>query len=135
VVTDTCIKESHWLAGFVEAEGCFDCAILPSKPNKTGTQVFLRFTLVQHLRDYKLINKFVSLFNCGIFRLNSKYASYTVNKFSDIQNKIIPLFKEYTLQGSKLANFKDFCKIAELMDNNLHLTEAGVEEIVQLRLV
>lgn len=110
-------------------EGCFDCSIRKSKSHKTGTQILLRFTLVQHSRDVKLITNFLQYFSCGILGVGANYASFTVTKFSDIRDKIVPFFVKYPLQGSKLNDFKDFCRIVELMDNNHHLTIEGIEEI------
>ena len=121
--------DPHWLSGFSEAEGCFDCSIRKSKTHTNGYQILLRFTLVQHLRDYKIINKFWQFFNCGVLGENSSCAVFTVTKLSDIHEKIVPFFVKYPLQGLKLDNFKDFCRIEELMINKHHLTIEGVEEI------
>jgi LAGLIDADG endonuclease len=48
--------------------------------------------------------------------------------------KIIPLFKEYNLQGSKKLDFMDFCKVAELLNNKAHLTEQPTGLILILNL-
>jgi len=42
------ITDPNWLAGFIEAEGCFLIVLLKSKSYKTGYQILLRFTLAQH---------------------------------------------------------------------------------------
>ena len=54
-------------------------------------------------------------------------------RFPDISSKIIPLFQEYPLQGVKANDFADFCKVAELMRSEAHLTKDGLEEIKQIK--
>jgi hypothetical protein len=52
----------------------------------------------------------------------------TVSSFSDI-NKIISLFNKYPLLGTKKEDYLDFCKVAELIKSNDHLTNKGIENI------
>ena len=47
VITTNEISDPHWLAGFVEAEGCFSIMILKSQTTKTGFSVILRFQITQ----------------------------------------------------------------------------------------
>jgi len=56
-----------------------------------------------------------------------------VVKFSDIIDKIIPFFEKYPLQGAKLADYKDFKRVTELMLTKAHLTKEGLEEIRQIK--
>ncbi len=51
---------------------------------------------------------------------------------SDI-NKIISIFDKYPLQGTKLLDYLDFCKIAKLMNAKAHLTEEGLAEIRKIK--
>jgi hypothetical protein len=57
---------NSWLAGFVSAEGCFECVIKKSQTTKTGYQVVLRFTINQHSRDTLLFNVIQKHLNCGV---------------------------------------------------------------------
>lgn len=52
-----------------------------------------------------------------------------VSRYSDISEKIIPLFNKYPIAGVKLLDFADFCKVAELMKAGQHLTKEGLAEI------
>ena len=54
---------------------------------------------------------------------------FVVSRFSDISDKIIPLFNKYPIAGVKSLDFADFCKVAELMKEKAHLTEEGLAEI------
>ena len=53
------------------------------------------------------MNRLVEYLNCGGIRVNNnKSAAYfTVTKFSDVLEKIIPFFKKYPLQGGKTLRF------------------------------
>ena len=52
---------------------------------------------------------------------------FIVTKFSDINEKIIPFFRNNKILGVKLLYFEDFCKAAELMENKVNLTAEGLE--------
>jgi len=54
---------------------------------------------------------------------------FVIYKFSNIYDKIIPLFKEYSIQGIKLLDFQDFCQAAELIKKKSHLTSNGLEQV------
>lgn len=40
---------------------------------------------------------------------------FVIYKFSNIYDKIIPLFKKYSIQGIKFLDFQDFCQAAKLI--------------------
>jgi hypothetical protein len=82
-----------------------------------------------------LINGLIKYFGCGRYhsRSNKEYGEFIVEKFSDIVEKIIPLFGKYPLQGVKRKNFEDFKKVALLMQSKAHLTSEGLEEIRKIK--
>ena len=58
-----------------------------------------------------------------IYKYPDKLAvSLIVVNFSQINNKIIPFFENNSLNGVKLFDFLDWCKIAKLMSEGSHLT-------------
>jgi hypothetical protein len=59
---------------------------------------------------------------------------FTVTSLKDINNIIIPFFSKYPLQGVKLADYLDFCKVVELMKNKAHLTQEGLDQILEIKL-
>lgn len=107
------------MAGFFTGEGCFSVY-----------KNFLRVSIAQRSRDKILINNFINILNCGTsYNTPKGITVFTVNKFEDIYNKIIPLFKEYNIRGVKALDFKDFCLAAELIKKKAHLTKDGLEQI------
>lgn len=121
--------EPSWLVGFTEGEGCFFPGITKSKASKVGSAVSLRFILVQHIRDIHLMNSICNYFNCGKLVKYPQNVQYRIDKLSDIDKILIPLFNKHPLVGSKRHDYLDFVKIAELMKNKAHLTDSGLEKI------
>jgi LAGLIDADG endonuclease len=91
--------------------------------------------LTQHSRDILLLKGIVDFFNCGRVELrnNKQGCDFTVNSFSAFENKIIPFFLKYPMQGSKLLNFKDFIKVVEIIKAKEHLTEQGMNKIKEIK--
>jgi hypothetical protein len=120
----------YWLAGFIEAEGCFNINLLKSKTHIIGTQVNVRFILTQHLRDLELMRIIAQFLGYGILSEDKRkpIIYLTVTKISDI-TKVVSFLTEFPLLGSKKLDFTDFCKVVELMKNKEHLTTEGLDRI------
>ena len=130
------IQDPRWVAGFTAAEGCFMVNIKTSKTHSVGFQVYLKFQLTQHYRDEELMISLEKFFGCGHYfrgKENREWGDFQVTKFNDIQNKIIPFFKEYPILGVKALDFQDWCKVADIMAEKRHLTQQGLEEIRKIK--
>ena len=125
--------DPQWLAGFTDGEGSFMINIFQSQTNYTGFQVKLVFQITQHERDEKLMRSWIELLKCGKIFKNREAFDFRVFKLSDILNIIIPFFKKYPILGMKALDFDDWCKVAELMKNKMHLTAEGLEEIRKIK--
>ena len=127
------IKNPLWLVGFVDGEGCFSVKL---KKNKKIPQVLLAFSISQHSRDANLLNIIKNYLECGIIeRVSTRpnNVNFVVYKIDDILGKIIPFFEKNHLFGVKLLDYKDFCKVAFLMKDKIHLTEKGVNQILKIK--
>lgn len=126
--------DSHWISGFVNAEGNFDVRI-PSTNSKLGYRVQLRFRISQHSRDIRLMKKIVEYFGSEkIYKYSGKSAvSLSIVDFADITNIIVPLFNQIPIIGIKLYDFTDWCKIHNLMINRSHLTVEGIISIKDIK--
>jgi LAGLIDADG endonuclease len=60
-------------------------------------------------------------------------ASFRVNSLQDLAKFIIPHFENYPLLTQKAADFLLFTQIVKLMNNKVHLTEDGLQQIINLR--
>jgi hypothetical protein len=135
----------------VDAEGCFYVKISKSKlvdpsekekldPNyfdvddiKVG-QIRLVFSIAQHSRDAYLLNKIIEYLNCGATNTPKTRPNETtvfVSKFSDILEKIIPFFEKHSLQGIKLLDFKDFSRVAYLLNNKSSLSSSSKKVVIE----
>jgi len=104
------------------------------KISKLGAEsVWLRFILTQHDRDSDLLKSFISTLNCGRYIAKSGYGEFIVEKFTDVSDKVIPIFEEFKLHGIKSNNYEDFKKVALLMKNKVHLTREGLDEIKKIK--
>ena len=137
----------NWLAGFTSAEGCF--LVKLNFKYKTGVQVQLEFKLTQHSRDEELLKTFIKFFGCGRVSKDRKSFNYKVNRLIDIIDKIIPFFQKHPwppihfialamkwiwgILGVKALDFADWCKVAEMMKYNKHLTPEGLEQIIKIK--
>ena len=129
------ISNPHWLQGFTCGEGCFLIKVSKSKGSKLGYGVQLIFQLTQHIRDIELMESLVTFFGCGriVQDLNYSRVNFIVSKFSDIIDKVLPFFNQYPVIGIKNENFKDWSIAAEIMKNQGHLTEEGLNKILKIK--
>jgi len=128
-------EHKHWMAGFVTGEGCFYIQTTKSKTHKLGIKVGLQLIIVQNTRDAYLIESFVQYFGGGSFSVKEKSSTvtFTMSKFSDIVNNIIPLFEEYTIQGAKAKDFEDFKEASALIKSKAHLNKEGLDKIIKIK--
>ena len=129
------ISDPNWVAGFVTGDGGFDVRITQQSSNSIGFRVQLRFRISQHERDLKLMEVLVKYLGSGkIYKYPGKPAVVlTIFKFSDINSLIIPFFEKNPLLGVKLIDYLDWCKIANLINKGLHLTEEGINFIREIQ--
>jgi hypothetical protein len=81
-----------------------------------------------------LLEELVKFFNCGYYKLSTATGGeFVVTKFSDLDQKFIPFFKEYPILGLKSLDFKGFAKASEIIQNKAHLPNGGIDEIKQIK--
>ena len=143
---DSIVLDSEWVSGFTDphislrsiyggpeaGDGCFSVSIIKSKA-LLGETSWIRFILTQHNRDLVLMNSISTAFFEGAGKINStsKGTNFTIQKLSDIIEKVLPLFDNYPLIGNKAKDFEDFKRVAILMSKKAHLTKQGLEEEVK----
>jgi len=93
----------------------------------------LKFILTQHSRDEEFLKSLISTFNCGRYIPKSGYGDFIVEKFTDVFDKVIPIFEEFKLHGVKSNNYEDFKKAALLIKNKEHLTRKGLDQIKKIK--
>jgi adenylate kinase family enzyme len=104
-----------YIVGFVDGEGCF-CITLNRKRNETP-EVRLIFEIEVRFDDELILEKIKHALGCGnIYRLEYQrqekwhpHVKLKVNNFTDINQKVIPFFKQHRLQAKKYVQFDSFC--------------------------
>jgi len=132
LVTNPIITDPHWFSGFCSGEACFMVGIAKSSGSSTGYQVYLIFSVSQHIRDELLMKCLQNYFNCGRLVRKRDVYEYQVSKFSDVE-KFVVFFDKYPILGEKAKNFVDFCIVSDLMKSKDHLTEEGVAKIRKIK--
>lgn len=119
-----------YIVGLTDGEGCFLVQI------RTDCRIVLRYFITQRFDNKKLLDKVFDFFKIGYvyrkFQGNDKKKMtfvYEVTKQDDIQNVIIPFFKNYPLQGVKKESFERFTRIAEIVKNRQDTRKLNKEEL------
>jgi hypothetical protein len=128
-----------WLVGFVDGEGCFSCPIFRNCSMKLGWQVQPAFVVVQGESSRDVLEEMLSFFGCGNVYVNRRHDNhrehlfrYTVSRFGDIRDVIVPFFQANPLRTAKRDNFAKFAEVVALMELRRHLTVSGLIEIAEI---
>ena len=86
-----------------------------------------------HKDDRDVLEYIKNILKCG--RLNSErdVLVFTVSQLNYIESIIIPLFDKCNIQGIKHLDYDDFRKVAMLLQDKQHLSEAGLSKIKSIK--
>ena len=122
--------DPQWVTGFVDGEGCFYVGVNPHPEMSAGFQVLPEFTVVQHERDAQLLHALKEFFGCGVVRTNhADRLAFRVRGKDHLLKCIVPFFVKYPLRSKKRVDFEKFRRVLLMMEQGVHLTVEGVEEI------
>lgn len=114
----------------MEGDGGFFVQAIESKDHKLKYRVRLRYEVCQDIRDKQLMSMLVDFFGCGNIYVSGTIVKYAVFNYSDIVKNIIPVFNKYNIIGVKYQNYLDWCEVAKMMENKIHLTDEGLQRII-----
>ena len=104
-----------------------------------GWQVQPTFTVVQSVGSQEVLEEMHRFFGCGRLGLNRRHDNHredltrwTVMRFTDLRDIIVPFFQDNPLRTSKRDNFDKFAMIITIMDRRRHLTMPGIVEIAEI---
>lgn len=128
-----------WIVGMTDGEGCFSISIFKNVTTRLGWQVMPEFVVTQSAKSYQSLQTFKDYFQCGRIFINRRYDShheqlyrFCVRNRQDLEQKIVPFFRQYSLQTAKRLDFEKFCKVLLMMKDKKHLSESGLNEIRQI---
>jgi hypothetical protein len=142
-----------WIAGFVDAEGCFRISITKNKNYKGNPwlpslydlsqktksiktiplSVRLYFQIGLHIKDKEIL-KLIQL-KLGVGKIYSSRldsVELIVSSFKDME-AVIKFFDKYSLITQKLVDYNLFKKAYKLIKNKEHLNIEGLVKLVELK--
>ena len=128
--------DPNTVTGFTDGEGCFHVSITKSTDTKINWKTAVVFQFGLHISELSFLLRIQKYFNgVGYITPNVKnnIAFYTVTKFRDIVNVVIPHFLKYPLVSKKALDFHLFCRIVEVMFGKGHLNMEGLSKIVSFK--
>ena len=85
---------------------CFSILIIHSKKHKLGESVNLSFSVNLPIYDPQLIKFFSEFFDCGVLVERKDCFNFTIKDFTNITEKVIPFFNQYSLDVTSLGGKK-----------------------------
>ena len=91
------------------------------------------FKITLHKKDLELL-KALQVFFGGIGKITgSDTVSYRVETLDGLINNIIPHLDKYPLISQKKVDYELFKRIVFIMKDKLHLTEKGLQDIINIK--
>ena len=121
------------VTGFTDGEGSFTYSITKSNPTKY--KLSLEFKVTQKSHSEGVLYELQEYFGCGSVVIDNRKTDtkkFHTSSLEAILTKIIPHFNLYPCITSKHLNYKDWEKIALMMDRKEHLNSAGMLEILNI---
>lgn len=126
--------QTQWIVGFVDGEGCFHVGINKNQSMTLGYQVLPELTIVQHQRNVKILYALKDYFQCGVVRQNhGDRMCYRVRGHQNLLETILPFFEQHELKTTKRIDFLKFRQVVLMMDQNIHLSSEGLEQIKKIQ--
>lgn len=125
------VNLAWYIVGFTDGEGSFNISFR-KKSYGIGWRVGLSFNISQ--KDSNILVMLQETFECGTVRFRKDGVGYfEVCNLSDIRTIIIPFFTTYPLKTKKQKDFEMFVTIANMVFSKLHLTKAGLQQLLEIR--
>ena len=123
----------YYLAGFTDGEGSFSLSFRKMKDYRMPWNISLCFNVSQ--RDKVILALFKRHLKCGTLRKSSDGVwYYEVNNLNTIMSNVVPFFMKFGfLSAKKKRDFLKFKKLAMILNNEDHLTEEGLKNILKIR--
>ena len=124
----------NWLAGFTEGDDSFFIGLGNSPKSKLGVQVTLNISWTQNHR--KTLELIASQFK-GYWSYNKthKFWVYNIKRKSEIQKLLFSVFVNHPLYGIKRYEHLDLKRDCELFNTKQHLTESGLELLLEIKYI
>lgn len=141
------LENSGWLSGYVDADGSFSVQYTKTEDVACAAKkrkISCRLRIEQRMLDpitnesyYDILNQICLFLNCNLCTRTQKSTNnsyYTLAATSKVSLAIaINYFNKYPLFTSKYLDYKDWEQVANLLINNQHLTDEGINTVELVR--
>jgi len=124
----------HYVAGYVDGEGCFCISFNPRQKLATGWEVRPSFSVSQNGDRAEVLYRIQAMFQCGTIRRDpaNQTLKYETRSLQMIVEHVIPFFQRFPLLSAKYNDFLAFKAVCELMVLDAHRSSDGLVRIQQL---
>ena len=134
------LSEDSWLAGFIDADGSFSIQHTKIENKAKKRKISCRLRIEQRMFDpiskdsyFYVLTEISQYLNCNLktrkqISTNNEYFNITASSRASL-SIIISYFSQFSLYSSKYLDYKDWEKSANLILNNEHYTEQGINKI------
>ncbi len=130
----------HYVAGFVDGEGCFSVSIGKHKTLKRGWEVRPEFEIELRADDQEILERILvtigagKIYDCAYDRYGwYPHVKYKITNRPDMITFLFPFLDKYPLQAKKAKAYRIFKKIVLMSVRKEHLSDKGFEKITALR--
>lgn len=129
------IFDKETITGLIDAEGSFGVNLIKDKTRTLGYSVTIYLEMAFNYKDKNLLDRVKATLGVGNISFNNRDKTYKwkVSSISEITKVVIPHFINYPLLSKKQADFEIFKQIALIIVNKFHLTESGLQQIINLK--
>jgi len=129
--TDNDISQNHWLAGFIQGDGCLGITHQVDKRRLIGTIPETKIVIAISQKAERLLTLIKSHFGgCVGHRKAHDTYYYISNSFANAV-KFINYLDKFQLMGNKLTQYWIWRKAYLIVQSKQHLTEKGSVKIAQ----
>ena len=132
--------DPHYVAGFIDGEGCFSVSVGKHKTLRRGLEIRPEFEIELRADDQEILERICITIGIGrIYDLSYErygwypHVKYKIGGRKDMVKYLFPFLDRYQLQAKKKFAYEIFKQIVLMMERKEHLTDVGYSKIVELR--
>lgn len=132
------LNSDSWLAGFLEADGCFlirHSTLATSKKERISCSCVIEQRLIDPKSNenyFKILDEIANLFDTKLLITNRNYYRITATSLKSI-SLVIKYLEQFNLRGSKYLDSLDWIEAVKLIICNNHYTLEGKNRIDLLK--
>lgn len=124
--------DPSFVTGFTDAEGYFSISVVKAPHLKLGWTAYLQFGFKLHIKDKQLLERIKEFFTVGKVDIGNNNCQFRVTSMKDL-DVIIKHFDSYPLISQKFSDYQLFKLAFYLMKEKAHLTESGLNKIIDIK--